>query len=129
MKCIMEYIKPKFPAFDLSYVGDKNFIKEDPLLIDEFYYSKSNDYFNNKILNHIIVDCNGNTFKIVGKKDIKGIFTYLPFFKKAEFIFEALEEKYSLNDLKIIFSKIIDDPQIKSNIHKAESIEDLFIGK
>jgi len=127
MKCMMEYIKPKFPALDIDYTGSKDYIKEDPLFINEFYYSKSDDYFNNKILNHRLVDSNGNKFKIIGKKNIKGISTFLPFSKKAEYIFEVLEKRYTLAELKSIFIKIIDNIEVQSNINKAESIEELFL--
>ncbi|MBK1896677.1 hypothetical protein [Chryseobacterium paridis] len=126
---MMEYIKPKFPAFDIDYKGSMDYIKEDPLFIDEFYYSKSNDYFNNEILNHTIIDSNGNTFKIVGKKDLSGIIRFLPFSKKAEYIFEKLEKKYTLEELKLILNKFIDNKEIQENMIKAKNIEDLFLGR
>ena len=84
----MENIFPKFPVFDIDYKGCTDFIIDEPIFWNEFYYSNSYQYFLTNILNHKIVDINGNTFRIVGKKNLKSFWKYLPFKKKAVFLYQ-----------------------------------------
>ncbi|MCK6606874.1 MAG: hypothetical protein L6Q46_01065 [Flavobacterium sp.] len=115
--------KIKFPLLDLT-IDNWSKIKDvsEILFDDEFIYSSSNSNFKLFLLNHLLVDDNGNLFKIKSKEDLPLIKRLLPFGRKAKLIFEDLNKTIDFEEVKVI---------VLSNINNLE-VNDLnkdFINK
>ncbi len=131
----MDYIKIKFPTLNLTI---KNWNSEDineVLLFDEYFYNKSNNIFDKYCKNHIIVDSDGNTYKVIGVEKLKFWQNLFPFFIKRKMYFEERKEKKSLNELReYILEKIYSLPDNSykkewiQNLKNAQSYKSLILG-
>lgn len=134
MESTKEY--PIFPALDLDFDWIEGLIENDPLILDRFYYSKSDILFESKTLKHRIVDSTGDVYEITGKLCLSRWRNLIPFIKKAELKFKKLNKTMSLDDLKDFMIEKINtveiNEQIKSNwineIKDAKSFEVLLLG-
>ena len=135
---MMEFTKeiPVFPALDLDFDWKEGLIKNDPLIFDRFYYSKSNSLFKSKTLKHRIIDSVGDLYEITGKQNLPIWRNLIPYIKKAELKFKKLNKMMSLDDLKGFMIDKINTLEIneefKSNwineVKDAKSFEELFLG-
>ncbi|MTH16055.1 hypothetical protein [Flavobacterium sp. LC2016-01] len=127
--------KINFPVLNIS-INELNLENVSEIIFyDIYFYSNSYDLFEKLRLNHKIVDSKGNIFKIV--KLQKKERNWMSFFKqsKHEMIFELLEEKIDLDDLKdFMLEKManLEENEYKlkwiENIKKAKNFDELIRG-
>lgn len=91
----------KFPLLDLT-INDWSKISDvsEILFDDEFIYSSSDTNFKLYLFNHLLVDDNGNLFKIKEKENLPLLKRIIPFGKKAKIIFENLNKTIDFNEVK-----------------------------
>ncbi|WP_445457005.1 hypothetical protein [Flavobacterium sp. HNIBRBA15423] len=91
----------KFPLLDLI-INDWSKINDvsEILFDDEFIYSSSDTNFKLYLFNHLLVDDNGNLFKIKEKENLPLLKRIIPFGKKAKIIFENLNKTIDFNEVK-----------------------------
>lgn len=127
---------PRFPALDIDFDWIEGLFENDPLILDRFYYSKSDLLFESKTLKHRIVDSTGDMYEITGKLCLSKWRNLIPFRKKAELKFKKLNKTMSLDELKDFMIEKINtveiNEQFKSNwineIKDAKSFEVLLLG-
>ncbi len=127
--------KINFPVLDIS-INEWNLQNVSEIIFyDIYFYSNSYDLFEKLRLNHKIVDSKGNVFKIV--KLQKKERNWMSFFKqsKHEMIFELLDEKIDLDDLKDFMLKKMNNLELNEyklkwieSIKKAKKFNELIRG-
>ena len=130
---MMDCIKISFPAIDISIDNWNSEDINEVLLFDEYFYNKSNKVFNIYRKDHIIVDSKGCMFKIVGVEKLKSWQNYIPFFIKRKMYFDDCKDKKSLEELRSLILKKMDDIEDndfkiewKNNVIKAKNFNDLI---
>ncbi len=128
-----------FPALNLTtQEWDFNTLN-DLKLEGRFFFGTNILFFNKHYLESLLVDLEGNLYKITGKEDMGKWRKYIPFFMKSKIVFEDLNSKISLDEVKKhIISKIknIKSSNDKNNkffqewikkIEESKSIKEILI--
>ena len=123
----------KYPIFNVGHKAWDLLILGDFFLYDEIYKG-GEDFFKTYYLHQIFVDCNGNTFKLIGKTPIKSFYNFfLP--KRYRLNFEDIERRIELEELKNLLTERT--LQLKSDaarneiyrqVKNSQSIEELLRG-
>ncbi len=123
----------KYPIFNIGYKVWDLVILGDFFIYDEIYKGDE-DFFNTYYLDQIFIDCNGNTFKLIGKTPIKSFYNFF-LSKRYKLNFEDRERRIELEELKELLTdralQIKSDAarnEIYRQIKNSRSIEELLIG-
>lgn len=130
----MDYInKISFPVLDIS-INEWNLENINEIIFYDIYFrNKSYDLFEKLRLNHTIIDSNGTIYRIIRleKRNCK----WMTFFVKSkyEMIFEVLDEKANLDDLRNLMLNRISDLEVNDyklrwveNIKKTKNFKELI---
>ncbi len=123
----------EYPIFNLSYpTWDIDTLGDFFLYNDR--YKSNEDFFDTYYLNQDFIDCQGNTYRIIGKSLIESKFRIFRS-KTYKIQFERLDKKVVLKELKRMLkektSQIESDAarsEILNQIEKSESIKELLNG-
>ncbi|MCL2484766.1 MAG: hypothetical protein FWF00_07095 [Endomicrobia bacterium] len=135
----MESLKVRFPALDVSVADwNRDNKKENApeIYLKDEYFHHNEESFNKYMAGHLIVDSDGNIFKITGIEKLHNLSEILPFTAKYKLVFEPENRIMTFEEVKsYMLEKIcpvkdkFDDYKsdwVKS-VESAKTIEDLIL--